>query len=53
MFIFIEEWAEVRIEEIPKSMKPTEVEAEPHHSIDDVIAEADAVRDILDRERRN
>jgi ATP-dependent Clp protease ATP-binding subunit ClpB len=45
---FIEEWAEVRIEEIPKSMKP--VEAEPHHSIDDVIAEADAVRDILDRD---
>ncbi|MCL9805334.1 ATP-dependent Clp protease ATP-binding subunit [Flavobacterium amniphilum] len=45
---FIEEWAEVRIEEIPKSMKPTE--AEPHQSIDEVIAEADAVRDILGRE---
>ena len=45
---FIEEWAEVRIEEIPKSMKP--IEAEPHQSIDEVIAEADAVRDILGRE---
>jgi len=45
---FIEEWAEVRIEEFPKSMKP--VEAEAHQSIDDVIAEADAVRDILGRE---
>lgn len=45
---FIEEWAEVRIEELPKSMKP--VEAEAHQSIDDVIIEADAVRDILGRE---
>ncbi|MEO8516479.1 MAG: ATP-dependent Clp protease ATP-binding subunit [Flavobacterium sp.] len=45
---FIEEWAEVRIEELPKSMKP--VEAEAHQSIDDVITEADAVRDILGRE---
>ncbi|WP_136667943.1 AAA family ATPase [Flavobacterium sp. H122] len=45
---FIEEWAEVRIEEIPKSMRP--VEAEAHQSIDEVIAEADAVRDILDRD---
>ncbi len=45
---FIEEWAEVRIDEFPKSNKPTEVEA--HESIDDIIAEADAVRDILGKE---
>lgn len=45
---FIEEWAEVRIDELPKSNKPTEIEA--HESIDDIIAEADAVRDILGKE---
>lgn len=45
---FIEEWAEVRIDELPKTAKPTEVEA--HESIDDVITEADAVRDILGKE---
>lgn len=45
---FIEEWAEVRIDEFPKTNKPTEVEA--HESIDDIIAEADAVRDILGKE---
>ncbi|GAA4770657.1 MULTISPECIES: ATP-dependent Clp protease ATP-binding subunit [Flavobacterium] len=45
---FIEEWAEVRIDEFPKTTKPTEVEA--HESIDDIIAEADAVRDILGKE---
>ncbi len=45
---FIEEWAEVRVDEFPKSLKPTEADA--HESIDEVIAEADAVRDILGRE---
>lgn len=44
---FIEEWSEVRIEEHPKSPVPKEVE--PHHNIDDVISEADSIRDILDR----
>lgn len=45
---YIEEWAEVRIEEFPKTPVPVDIEAS--ESIDDVISEADAIRDILDRE---
>jgi ATP-dependent Clp protease ATP-binding subunit ClpB len=45
---YLEEWAEVRIDEFPKTPVPKDVE--PHISIDDVISEADAIRDILDRE---
>lgn len=45
---FLEEWAEVRIEEIPKSVRYVDPGA--HESIDDVIIEADSIRDILGRE---
>jgi len=48
---FIEEWAEVRMEECPKLLKPTDPEA--HESIDEIIIEADAVRDILGLEEVN
>lgn len=46
---FIEEWADVRLEEIPRAVRYTG-DTEAHKSIDDVIMEADNVRDILDRE---
>lgn len=45
---FIEEWSEVRIDEYPKTPVPKDVE--PHQNIDDVISEADSIRDILERE---
>lgn len=45
---FIEEWAEVRIEDSLKSNKVTDSEADK--SIDDVVKEADEVREILGKE---
>lgn len=45
---FIEEWAEVRIEEHKKSMQRTFPEAD--ESIDEIINEADQIKQLLDRE---
>ncbi len=45
---FIEEWAEVRIEEHEKSIQRTFPEAD--ESIDAVVNEADQVRELLDKE---
>lgn len=45
---FIEEWAEVRMEEALKSGKIIDSEADK--SIDDVVKEADEIRDLLGRE---
>ncbi|MEN7551931.1 ATP-dependent Clp protease ATP-binding subunit [Rapidithrix thailandica] len=45
---FIEEWAEVRLEEAPKSIEPAIPEV--HDSIDSVIAEAEQIREMLDKE---
>ncbi|WP_255424503.1 ATP-dependent Clp protease ATP-binding subunit [Apibacter sp. HY039] len=45
---FIEEWAEVRIDDAPKAGRATQ--PEPDESIDKVTAEADEIRDILGRE---
>ncbi|SDQ17289.1 ATP-dependent Clp protease ATP-binding subunit ClpA [Chryseobacterium soldanellicola] len=42
---YLEEWAEVRIEECPKS--PNQLSCEPHEIIDEIFAEADSVRKIL------
>jgi len=46
---FIEEWAEVRIDDTSKSLKP--VTPEPDESIDRIIREADEIRDIFGREK--
>lgn len=45
---FLEEWAEVRIEECPKT--PNNYRCEPDESIDEIFAEADAVRELLGEE---
>jgi len=45
---FIEEWAEVRIEEALKSSKIVDPEAA--NSIDDIVREADEARDLLGKE---
>lgn len=45
---FIEEWAEVRIEEHKKSIQRTFPEA--NESIDAIINEADQIKEVLDRE---
>lgn len=45
---FIEEWAEVRIDDIPKANKVSQ--PDPDNVIDNIIQEADEVRDILGRE---
>lgn len=45
---FIEEWAEVRIDDIPKANKV--FQSNPDRTIDNIIQEADEVRDILGRE---
>lgn len=45
---FMDEWADVRLEEFPKSFTPTAPDAD--ESIESVIEEADAVRSILGRE---
>ena len=45
---FIEEWAEVRIEEYEKSIHRTFPEAD--ESIDAIVNEADQIRDLLDKE---
>ena len=42
---FLEEWAEVRIEESPKS--PNLRSCEPSEIIDEIFAEADAIRELL------
>jgi len=43
---YLEEWAEVRIEELPKS--PNRYSCEPDEVIDEIFAEADQIREILD-----
>jgi ATP-dependent Clp protease ATP-binding subunit ClpB len=45
---YLEEWAEVRIEELPKS--PNRYSCEPDEIIDEIFAEADAVRELLAEE---
>ena len=45
---FIEEWAEVRIDDFPKSLKPAD--PEPDESIDKITQEADEIRDVLGRD---
>lgn len=45
---FIEEWAEVRIDDFPRASKNLQPEADD--SIDRIIKEADEIRDILGRE---
>lgn len=45
---FIEEWAEVRIDDFPKASKNVRPEAD--ESIDRIIKEADEIRNILGRE---
>lgn len=45
---YLEEWAEVRIEELPKS--PNRYSCEPDEIIDEIFAEADQVREILDEQ---
>ncbi len=45
---FMEEWAEVRLEEFPKALKPTVPQADT--SIETVIEEAEAIKSLLDRE---
>lgn len=42
---YLEEWAEVRIEELPKS--PNKYTCEPDEIIDEIFAEADVVRELL------
>ncbi|MCY0977807.1 ATP-dependent Clp protease ATP-binding subunit [Chryseobacterium wangxinyae] len=42
---YLEEWAEVRIEELPKS--PNKYSCEPDEVIDEIFAEADQIREIL------
>ncbi|MFP3593121.1 AAA family ATPase [Chryseobacterium sp. SIMBA_038] len=46
---YLEEWAEVRIEESPKSSTNI-YSCEPDEIIDEIFAEADSVREILDEE---
>ena len=45
---YLEEWAEVRIEELPKS--PNKYSCEPDEIIDEIFAEADSVRELLAEE---
>lgn len=45
---YLEEWAEVRIEELPKS--PNRYSCEPDEIIDEIFAEAGAVRELLAEE---
>ena len=45
---YLEEWAEVRIEELPKS--PNNYSCDPDAVIDDIFSEADAIREILGEE---
>ncbi|MDF2552633.1 MAG: type secretion system ATPase ClpV [Chryseobacterium sp.] len=45
---YLEEWAEVRIEELPKS--PNKYSCEPDEIIDEIFAEADSVRELLGEE---
>jgi len=45
---YLEEWAEVRIEESPKS--PNKYSCEPDEVIDEIFAEADQIREILDEQ---
>lgn len=45
---YLEEWAEVRIEEQPKS--PNKYACDPDEIIDEIFAEADAVREIISEE---
>ena len=45
---FLEEWAEVRIEESPKS--PNLRSCEPSEIIDEIFAEADAIRELLNED---
>lgn len=45
---YLEEWAEVRIEELPKS--PNKYSCEPDEIIDEIFAEADQIREILDEQ---
>lgn len=46
---FLEEWSEVRIEECAKSSQPL-ISCEPSEDIDEIFAEADAVRELLGEE---
>lgn len=45
---YLEEWAEVRIEELPKS--PNKYSCEPDEIIDEIFAEADQIREILEEQ---
>ncbi len=45
---YLEEWADVRIEELPKS--PNRYSCEPDEVIDDIFAEADQIREILEEQ---
>lgn len=45
---YLEEWAEVRIEELPKS--PNKYSCEPDEIIDEIFAEADAARELIGEE---
>ena len=45
---YLEEWAEVRIEESPKS--PNRYLCEPDEVIDEIFAEADQIRELLDEQ---
>lgn len=46
---FLEEWAEVRIEECPKASHPVN-SCEPSDEIDEIFAEADTIRELLGEE---
>ena len=45
---YLEEWAEARIEELPKS--PNKYSCEPDEIVDEIFAEADVVRELLEEE---
>ncbi len=45
---YLEEWADVRIEELPKS--PNRYSCEPDEVIDEIFAEADQIREILEEQ---
>ncbi len=45
---YLEEWADVRIEELPKS--PNRYSCEPDEVVDEIFAEADQIREILDEQ---
>ncbi|MFL9833405.1 AAA family ATPase [Chryseobacterium terrae] len=45
---YLEEWAEVRIEELPKS--PNRYSCDPDEVIDEIFAEADQIREILEEQ---